>query len=108
MYNVVYSFNEERVGLLAGWLALRVVNSLLPPELQGVEGLNELLPRDSTPPLAPAGKSLDYRRELEALIRVAQRLALGPTTQSIVDEAKRRGIPAIRLDEQSLVQLGYG
>jgi cyanophycin synthetase len=108
VYNVVYSFLEERVGLLAGWLALRVVNSLLPPELQGIEGLEKLLPRDSTPPLAPAGKALDYRRELEALIRVAQRLALGPTTQSIVDDAKRRGIPAIRLDEYSLVQLGYG
>jgi cyanophycin synthetase len=58
VYNVVYSFNEERVGLLAGWLALRVVNSLLPPELQGLEGLNELLPRDSTPPLAPPDKAL--------------------------------------------------
>lgn len=38
----------------------------------------------------------------------AQRLALGPTTQSLVDEACRRGIPTLRLDDASLVQLGYG
>jgi hypothetical protein len=59
VYNVVYSFKEERVGLLAGWLALRVVNSLLPTELQGVEGLNQLLPRDGTPPLADPGIAVE-------------------------------------------------
>jgi cyanophycin synthetase len=54
------------------------------------------------------GTPFDYQAELEALIRRAQRLALGPTTQSLVDEACSRQIPAIRLDKQSLVQLGYG
>ena len=33
---------------------------------------------------------------------------LGPSTGCIVDEAARRGIPYIRLNKQSLVQLGYG
>ncbi|MDZ7848156.1 MAG: cyanophycin synthetase [Owenweeksia sp.] len=33
---------------------------------------------------------------------------LGPSTQSIVDEAAKRGIPFIRLNDASLVQLGYG
>jgi cyanophycin synthetase len=33
---------------------------------------------------------------------------LGPSTGSIVDEARRRGIPVMRLDNDSLVQLGYG
>jgi cyanophycin synthetase len=32
----------------------------------------------------------------------------GPTTQSLVDEARRRGIPVMRLSEGSLVQLGHG
>ena len=107
LYNVVYSYLEERVGLLAGWMALRLVNSLLPPHLQGVENLEMLLP-DNTKPLVNPAAPFDYQTELEALIRRAQRLALGPTTQSLVDEACRRGIPAIRLDDQSLVQLGYG
>jgi cyanophycin synthetase len=33
---------------------------------------------------------------------------LGPSTGCIVDEAAKRGIPFIRLNKQSLVQLGYG
>lgn len=33
---------------------------------------------------------------------------LGPTTYSIVEEAQKRNIPYMRLDEGSLVQLGYG
>ncbi|MGI9056856.1 MAG: cyanophycin synthetase, partial [Pyrinomonadaceae bacterium] len=32
----------------------------------------------------------------------------GPSTGSIVEEAESRGIPYIRLNERSLVQLGYG
>ncbi|MGA1873174.1 MAG: cyanophycin synthetase, partial [Thermoplasmatota archaeon] len=31
-----------------------------------------------------------------------------PSTQSIVDEAKKRGIPVVRLNNESYVQLGYG
>ncbi|RIH77335.1 Cyanophycin synthetase [Calidithermus terrae] len=107
VYNVLYSYREERVGLMAGWLALRLVNSLLPPELQGVGGLDLLVPR-GTRPLAEEGAAFDFQAELEALIRLAERLALGPTTRSLVEEAERRGIPAIRLDDESLVQFGYG
>lgn len=33
---------------------------------------------------------------------------LGPTTWSIVKEAQSRGIPSIRLNEDSYIQLGYG
>ena len=33
---------------------------------------------------------------------------LGPSTGALVDEAVKRGIPFIRLNKQSLVQLGYG
>ncbi|MEO8286402.1 MAG: cyanophycin synthetase [Chloroflexota bacterium] len=33
---------------------------------------------------------------------------LGPSTQAIVDAAKKRGIPWMRLNEESLVQLGHG
>ncbi|MGV3614490.1 MAG: cyanophycin synthetase [Fimbriimonas sp.] len=107
VYNVVYSYTEERVGLLAGWLALRLIQSLLPEPLRTVEGMEKFVPRDAEP-LAEPDAPFDFTAEFEALVRVAQRLALGPTTRSLVDEAKRRGIPAIRLDDQSLVQLGYG
>jgi len=43
-----------------------------------------------------------------ALILLAERRQFGPSTQAIVDEAVSRDIPWIRLNEQSLVQLGQG
>jgi cyanophycin synthetase len=68
--------------------------------------LHRLLSQDLTH--IDSAAPFDYQRELEQLINTASDLALGPTTQSIVDEAAKRGIPALRLNDQSLVQLSYG
>jgi cyanophycin synthetase len=95
VYHVVYSFVEERVGLEAGELALRLVCGLLPFELPSA------LPAEQR-------KRFDFAQERDALIERAQDLVLGPTTAALVAEAHKRDIPAIRLDDQSLVQLGYG
>ncbi|HEX5948115.1 MAG TPA: cyanophycin synthetase, partial [Actinomycetota bacterium] len=84
-YNVIYGYGEERVGLQAGNLAVRLVNHLVEPD-----------------------PSFDFLAELEALILLAERRAFGPSTQALVDEAVGRDIPFIRLNEQSLVQLGQG
>ena len=46
-YNVVYSYLEERVGLLAGWMALRLIDSLLPADLRGIAGLEMFVPSDA-------------------------------------------------------------
>ncbi len=52
----------------------------------------------------------DFVGELEEkVIRLAERLAFGPSTGAIVSEAERRGIPVLRLDpRRSFVQLGHG
>ena len=50
----------------------------------------------------------DFRIEFEKLVLLAERAAFGPSTQAILDEAALRDIPSIRLNEQSLVQLGHG
>jgi len=84
-YNVIYGYWEEQVGLEAGRLAVDLVNHLVKPR-----------------------KDFDFLAELEALIRLAERRAFGPSTQAIVDEASSRDIPWIRLNEASLVQLGWG
>ena len=84
-YNVIYGYWEERVGLAAGDLAVRLVNHLVEP-----------------------AKDFDFLVELERLILLAERRAFGPSTQAIVDEAASRDIPWIRLNEASLVQLGWG
>jgi len=106
VYNVLYAYGEERVGLLAGAIALRLVSSLLPPELQGVQGVERLLP-DGHSRLDPAAP-FDFEAELGELRRLVRKFAFGPTTQSLVSEAERLGIPFLRLDDASLVQLGYG
>jgi cyanophycin synthetase len=106
VYYVVYSYREERIGFLAAHVALRLVNSLLPPNLQGIEGLHRLLSEDLRH--IDSAAEFNYQRELDELITAASDMALGPTTQSIVDAAAARGIPALRLNDQSLVQLSYG
>ncbi len=50
----------------------------------------------------------DIEAELAALRALHQRVCLGPSTNAIVQAARRRGIPVRRLNTESLVQLGYG
>lgn len=100
VYNVMFAYEEEEVGLLAGRHALELVQSLLPEDLRGIEGLDRLAePGDDPFTLAAA---------LQRLTRLARRVGLGPSTKAIVREAQRRGIPALRLDHSSLIQLGHG
>jgi cyanophycin synthetase len=87
-YNVIYEFREEQVGIEAGRLAVRLVNHLVAPDDPAV--------------------ALDFMADLENLITLAERLAFGPSTQALIDEAVSRDIPYIRLDRHSLVQLGQG
>jgi cyanophycin synthetase len=84
-YNVIYGYSEEQVGVAAGTLAVRLVNHLVQPE-----------------------PDFDFVAELERLILLAERRAFGPSTQALVDEAASRDIPFMRLNEQSLLQLGQG
>jgi cyanophycin synthetase len=90
-YHVIYSFAEEAVGTAAGKLGLAVIRHLLPPERAA---------HDPSP--------LDFRAACEALVRLAQRRAFGPSTGALVRAAEERDIPWIRLNDRSLVQLGHG
>jgi cyanophycin synthetase len=101
VYDVLYAYQEPAVALLAGRFALQLVEGLLPPELRGFEGLERLSPE---PPLEPC----DAVAAIERLRALDRRVGLGPSTGSIVAAARRRGIPVMRLDEQSYLQLGWG
>ncbi|MBZ9965689.1 cyanophycin synthetase [Mesorhizobium sp. BR1-1-2] len=98
-YNVMFAYQDEAVALLAGRIALELVDSLLPANLQGAEYLREV---------AEAEGPFELAARLQLLRVLADERALGPTTASLVREAERRGIPAIRIDESSLVLLGQG
>ena len=99
VYNVMFAYRDERVGLMAGRIALELVNSLLPEELRGLTGLDRIYKLEGDFHL---GKSI------ASLKRLVRRSSYGPTTQSLVNEANRRGIPVMRLNEQSLIQFGHG
>ena len=91
VYSVVYEYAQREEGIAAGELALKLLTSLLPKDLQHGD--------------AP---DFDWDEARDEFIRYAQRRALGPSTASIVHAAEARGIPWLRLNEQSLVQLGHG
>ncbi len=93
VYNMVYQYEEERVGLRAGRLALELLTYLLPDEVVD--------PEDRI-------KDFDFESERDDFIRAAQRRALGPSTASLVKAAEDRDIPWIRLNEYSLIQMGHG
>ncbi|MGH8273447.1 MAG: cyanophycin synthetase [Gammaproteobacteria bacterium] len=93
VYTVVYEYVQRDEGIAAGELALRLLCSLLPDELC-TEGS---VPEDWV-----------WSEARDNFIRYAQRGALGPSTASLVHAAEERGIPWLRLNEQSLVQLGHG
>jgi len=89
VYNVVFSYLEEAVGRFAGRAAVRLFTAL-------AEGT----PTDEIK--AELAKDIQEMREIREVVR------FGPSTGSLVEEADSRGIPYIRLNDQSLVQLGYG
>jgi cyanophycin synthetase len=54
------------------------------------------------------GQLLDVNAALTELTDLSHDVCLGPSTRSMVDAAKARGIPIRRLTSGSLVQLGWG
>jgi cyanophycin synthetase len=93
VYTVVYEYAQRDEGIAAGELGLRLLCSLLPEAIR---------PAGSVP------EEWTWPEARDEFIRFAQRRALGPSTASLVKAAEARGIPWLRLNDQSLVQLGHG
>ncbi|MDQ7794408.1 MAG: cyanophycin synthetase [bacterium] len=84
MYTVIFESRGARAGAMAGRMALELVLALL------------------------EGRALELDGNLRVLRAVVAQDELGPTTAAIAAAARRRGIPFLRLDGQSLLQLGQG
>ncbi len=84
IYNVVFSYLEEKAGVYAAESAVRIAEALI------------------------EGKEYDLEHDIHRMRELRESERLGPSTGSIVDEAISRNIPWIRLNKSSLVQLGYG
>ena len=104
VYNILYVYETEGLGRVAGRVAIETVNSLLPRNLQGTANLNMV----AAPFAGGVEAPFDLNAAITALRVIRKGEILGPTTRSLVAEARRRGIPVERLDAQSLVQLGLG
>jgi cyanophycin synthetase len=89
IYNVVFSYHEEEVGRYAARAAVRLFLAL-------AEGV----------PIDEIKRAL--AEDIRKMREIREEVRFGPSTASIVEEAASRGIPYIRLNDQSLVQLGYG
>lgn len=83
-YFVVFSYMEEDAGVYAGRAAVRIAEALA------------------------NGTGYSLEDDIQQLREIREDTRLGPSTGCIVDEAVKRGIPFIRLNKHSLVQLGYG
>jgi cyanophycin synthetase len=83
-YNVVFNYLEENVGVFAATAAVKIAEALI------------------------AGTPYDLEKDVQQMREIRENSRLGPSTGSIVEEAISRDIPWIRLNKQSLVQLGYG
>jgi cyanophycin synthetase len=84
VYNVVFSYKEENVGIYAANAAVKIAEALI------------------------EGVAYDLNNDIKTMREMREKFRFGPSTGSIVDEAVSRNIPFIRLNNQSLVQLGYG
>jgi cyanophycin synthetase len=89
IYNVVFSYMEEEVGRFAGRTAVQLF-------LDIAEGK----------PLEEIRQNIDA--DVQRMREIREDVRFGPSTGALVEEAESRGIPFIRLNERSLVQLGYG
>lgn len=83
-YYVVFSYTEKEAGVYAAEASVKIAQALA----------------DDT--------AYDLEKDIQTLREIREDTRLGPSTGSIVEEAAKRGIPYIRLNKSSLVQLGYG
>ena len=84
VYHVVFSYLEAKAGQYTARACVRMAQALVDGEAYNIE------------------------EDIQRLREIREEERLGPSTGSIVEEAARRKIPYIRLNNSSLIQLGYG
>lgn len=84
VYNVVFEYQEESVGIYAAEAAVRIAEALI------------------------EGKDYNLATDLMVMRKMRDNERLGPSTGALVEEARKRDIPYIRLNKDSFIQLGYG
>ncbi|WP_407430030.1 cyanophycin synthetase [Arcticibacter sp.] len=84
VYNVVFSYVEEQVGVYAAKAAVKIAEALID------------------------GTAYDLEKDIMTMRKLRDDVRFGPSTGSIIEEAIARDIPYLRLNSGSLIQLGHG
>lgn len=84
LYHVVFSYENKEAGHYAAHASVRIAEALI------------------------KGADYNIKNDIEALRCMAANNRLGPSTNAIVQEALKRNIPIIPLNNESFIQLGYG
>lgn len=83
-YYVIYEYEYKKTGLAAGSTAVNIINSLI------------------------SNEDFDFESKINMLKNTLSGEQLGISTLRICEEAKKRGIPMLRIGPNSIFQLGYG
>lgn len=84
VYQVIFAYQLVNAGLYAGQAAVNLITALA------------------------EGRDYPLAADIAHLKEICKQEGLGPSTQAIVDEAKKRKIPYARTQNSSLITLGYG
>lgn len=85
LYYIIFQYEYEKTALKCAYLAIDIINMLI-------------------------GKidNIDFDRRIMDIKNTLNKEYLGPSTEAICLEAKRRGIPVIKIGDTGLYQLGNG
>jgi cyanophycin synthetase len=87
VYNVVFEYVDEEAGRYAGRAAVRICRRLV--------DFGEYPEKE-------------LAQDLEDIKNLCANSALGPSTETIIEEAEIRGIPWMVLSSRAMIQFGYG
>lgn len=85
VYEVIFSYELEKAGLYVAYAAVNLVRAL-----------------------AEGKEYPSFAEDITYLKEIKRTEGLGPSTQAIIDEARKRKIPYKRHNNSSLITLGYG
>ncbi len=83
-YYIIYQYKYKNMAVECGKIAVDLINNII------------------------NGKRYNIRTKIRELACLLKTEELGPSTLSIIQEAKKRNIPVTKIGEDSMFQLGYG
>ncbi|MGO5065691.1 MULTISPECIES: cyanophycin synthetase [unclassified Clostridium] len=83
-YYIIYQYKYKNMAIECGKIAVDLINNII------------------------SGKKYNVKTKIKDLKYLLKSEELGPSTFSIIEEAKKRNIPITKIGEESMFQLGYG